>query len=166
MEIDKSKMKDEGGKPYTQSLFLEPLYNTEFAIYTMKSEDHIHKGVYYPSIKRLYLEMEDVTEYDFANTYFLDWDHWLRLNENKLIRTYIDKWRTELEMKLRSKAIKGMLKQADTGSYQALKFLADRGWINRAAGRPSKLEQEAEKAKNESIADEFAADFDRIRRIK
>src|SRR5574337_902614 len=85
MEVDKKKMLDGGGKPLTQSLFLEIGY-TEQSIYTLKEEDYMYEGKLYPSLKRLYLEMEDLTEYEFANTYLLGWKHWKRLCENKLIR--------------------------------------------------------------------------------
>lgn len=162
MEIDKSKLKDELGKPYTQSLFLEPKYDVDIAVYTMKDSDHVYKGKTYPSIKRLYLEMEDVTEYEFANQYFLGWNHWLRMLDNKLIREQIDTWRDELEIKLRARAIKAMIKQADDGNYQASKWLADRQWITRAAGRPSKAEIEGEKSKITRINDEFTADIIRL----
>lgn len=163
MEIDKDLFKDKLGKPLTQSLFLEHGYNTEFAVYTFKDNDHLYEGKLYPSIKKLYLQMEDVTEYEFSNTYFLGWNHWCRLIDNKLIRQEINTWRDELEIKLRARAIKAMIKQADSGNYQASKWLADRQWITRAAGRPNKLEIEAEKNKVNRINDEFSADIIRLK---
>lgn len=68
---DKTKMKDTQGRPLTQSLFLEPNYNVDYAYYTMDDDDKNFKGKVYPSLKRLYLEMEDPTEYEFATTYLL-----------------------------------------------------------------------------------------------
>lgn len=51
-----------------------------------------------------------------------------RICNNKVLRKYIDDWRVELELKLRARAAKLMIDQASSGSYQAVKWLADRGW--------------------------------------
>ena len=56
------------GRPITQSLFLEIGY-TEHAVYTLKDDDYEYNGKVYPSLKKAYLELEDTTEYDFANQY-------------------------------------------------------------------------------------------------
>lgn len=157
----KDKMYDSGGKPLTQSLFLEIGY-TEQAIYTLKDNDHIHNGKHYPSLKRLFLECADPTEYEFATTHLLGWKHWLRLCENKVLRKHIDEWRDELEIKLRSQGVKEVMKSAVAGNYQAAKFLADRGWINRGAGRPTKDEVEHERKVQAALTDEFSADVHRL----
>lgn len=162
MEIDKSKMLDSMGKPITQSMFLEIGY-TDSAIYTFKDEDYEYKGKYYPSLKRLYLELEDPTEYEFANTYLLGWKHWRRLCENKLIRKQIDEWREELELRLRSKGVKEMIALASSDKgYQAAKWLVDRGWDVRGKGRPSKDEIEREKKFQSRVADEYSGDVVRL----
>jgi hypothetical protein len=158
----KDKLVDSMGKPLTQSLFLEIGY-TEQAVYTLKDQDHVLDGKHYPSLKRLYLETEDPTEYEFATTYLLGWRHWLRLCENKAIRRHIDEWRDELEIKLRSKGVREVMKSAAAGNYQAAKFLADRGWDTRGAGRPSKAEVEHEKKVQAAISEEFSADIIRLR---
>src|SRR6478736_943321 len=116
--MNKSQFLDTTGRPLTQSLFLELGYS-DYAVYTLKDQDHTYKGRVYPSLKRIYLEMEDVTEYDFVNEHLLNWSHWLRLYENKQITPHIDEWRLELEYKLRSRAAKSMIKLASEGSYQA-----------------------------------------------
>lgn len=160
--IERSKLQDSAGKPMTQSLFLELFYADE-AVYTLKDFDYEYKGKLYPSIKRLYLEMEDTTEYEFAKTYFLGWKHWVRLGENKLIRGHIDEWREELELKLRARAVKQMMHLADEGnSYQASKWLADRGWDTRAAGRPTKEEKKRNEALNDRVKNEYSADVVRM----
>lgn len=161
MEIDKKKMLDGGGKPLTQSLFLEVGYS-EQSIYTLKDEDHMYEGKLYPSLKRLYLEMEDLTEYEFANTYLLGWRHWKRLCENKLLRKSIDEWREELELKVRARGIREAVKAAEAGGFQAAKWLADRGWSQRVAGRPSKEEVEREKKFQARASEEFTADVVRL----
>lgn len=105
--------------------------------------------------------MEDPVEYDFANTYLLGWQHWTRLCENKIIRAHIDLWREELELKLRSRAVKDMIRTAPE-SFQAAKWLADRGWSQRGAGRPTKAELEHNKKLSERIDQEYTGDVLRL----
>lgn len=161
---NKEQMVDEMGRYITQSLFLEINY-TDHAVYTLKDSDHEYNGKILPSIKRLYLEMEDVTEYEFANTYFCGWRHWQRLLENKAIRKHIDDWREELEFKLRAKGIKKIIESVKNpqNAMQAAKWLADRGWSTRAAGRPTKAEIEQEKAFASRVSEEFTADIVRLK---
>lgn len=161
----REQLLDSAGRPLTQSLFLEFGYG-EAAIYTMKDIDHIWNGKTYVSIKKLYLLEEDPTEYDFAIKYFLSWGHWQRICENKMIRKYIDEWRDELEMKLRSRAVKEMIKNSSKGKIVASKWLADKGWAQRGAGRPTKAEIEGEKAFRASVASEFSDDVARLRAVK
>ena len=157
----REKMLDTSGRPITQSLFLEVGYS-DFAVYTLKEVDFEYNGVVLPSIKRLYLEMEDTTEFEFAHTYFLGWKHWQRICENKALKTHINEWREELELKLRARAVRQMMALADEGSYQASKWLADRGWDTRGAGRPSKAEKERNNALNERVDNEYGADIHRL----
>lgn len=152
MKIDKTKFKDSMGRALTQSLFLEPNYNTDFAVYTLSGEDKEFKGKTYPSLKRLYLEMSDPIEYEFATTYLIDWAHWQRLCSNQIIVKHIDEWRTELELKLTSEAFRTILDQSED-NYQAAKFLAERGWQKRGAGRPKK------DASTQAIEDHLETEF-------
>lgn len=157
----KAELVDNGGKPITQSLFLEISYN-EHAVYSLK-EDHCEwEGRMFPSLKRLYLEMEDPTEYEFATKYLLGYKHWKRICENKQLAKHIDEWREELEMKLRSKAVRNMLTSAKAGNYQAAKWFADRGWATKGAGRPSKLDIEREKQFQARTDSEYGADIHRL----
>ena len=161
MEIDKSKMMDTGGRYLTQSMFLEVNYEPN-ATFTLKDNDHEWNGVVYPSLKRLYIEFEDPTEYDFANTYLLGWKHWQKLIGNKMLLNHVQEWREELEFKLRAKGVKNMMLSAAGGNYQASKWLVDRGWDVRGAGRPSKAEIEGQKALIKRVDDEYGADVVRM----
>ena len=161
----KEQLLDTGGRPLTQALFLEVGYS-DYAIYTLKEEDHLYNGKIYPSLKRLYLELNDPTEYEFATTYLLGWKHWKRICENKLLRTQIDEWRDELEVKMRSKGVKQAIMSAEQGGFQAAKWLADRGWDTKGAGRPSKAAIESEKAFQAKMSDEYGADVTRLFQVK
>lgn len=161
--IEKSRFLDVMGRPLTQSLFLELGYS-ENAVYTLKEYDYPYKGKHYPSLKRLFLLEEDPTEYSFAEKHLLGWQHWKRLCENKAIAKHIEEWREELELKIRSQAVRDMMNMcaSESGNYSAAKFLADRGWEKRAAGRPSKAEKDKHLRIEEKIEEEFAADVKRL----
>lgn len=165
-KVERDKLKDSGGRPLTQSLFIENGYNTEFAVYTLKDEDHEYKGVVYPSLKKLFLEMEDPTEYEFANTYLLGWQHWKRLNGNKLMTKHFEEWREELELRLRAQGIRAAIDQAADNNFQAAKYLAEKGWDKRQAGRPSKQEKLKEERMKKRMEDEFSADIKRMEDYK
>lgn len=161
--MSKAKFCDDLGRPLTQSLFLEIGYQAA-AIYTLKDDDHEYEGKIFPSIKRLYLEIADPTEYEFATQYFLNWSQWQRITENKVLFKHIKEWRDELEVKLRSRAIKLNIAHAESGSYNAAKWIADRGWATRAAGRPSKEDVERETKIQARINDEYGADILRFKK--
>lgn len=161
----KEQMVDSSGRPMTQSLFLEAQYSP-FAIYTLKDDDYLYNGKLYPSIKKLYLQTDDPTEYEFATTYLLGIKHWYRIAENKLIKPHVEEWRFELELKLRSRGLKEVVRSAKKGSLGAAKFLVDRGWSDRAAGRPSNEEMEREKKIRMSLIDEYQEDFKRLSLVK
>lgn len=157
--IDKAKMKASNGVPLTQGLFLEIGY-TDFAMFTTKDEDYEYEGKVYPSLKRLYLEMEDIGEYEFATTYLLGWNHWQRMCANKQILKYIEEWRYELELKLRSRAIKAMKDKVYTEQgINAAKWIAEKGWDKKAVGRPNKQEEEREKRIQDSLDMDWASDL-------
>ena len=164
MTINKALLIDTMGRPLTQSLFLEIGYNTQYAVFTFDDDDKEYKGKVYPSLKKLYLQSEDPTEYQFAKKHLLGWKHWKRLNENAVLRVHFDEWREELEIAMRSEAILSIIDMttSDQGNFQAAKWLADRGWDKRGAGRPSKSEIDREKRINSRIGDELTADIIRM----
>lgn len=161
MEIDKTRLRDTMGRPLTQGLFIEHGYDTTYAVYTLKDDDFMYEGNLYPSLKRLYLEMEDPGEWEFANTYLANWSAWERICANKLFHKRIEEWRRELEVKLRSKGIKQLMVKADT-SPMAAKWLADKGWVEKSAGRPKKSDIEAKAAELAQKDDDFTADIKRL----
>lgn len=162
---DKSMFTDSNGRFITQGIFFETTHNRDFAIYTLKEYDHEFDGKKYPSLKQIYLAHEDPLEYDFANTYLHSWNHWQRICKNALITSHIEQWREELELKLRSQAVKDIISKScddSQGSFQAAKWLADKGWDKRLAGRPSKEEKEKRDRIAERINDDFASDVSRL----
>lgn len=163
MNIEKSKMLDVRGRPLTQGLFLEIGYNTDYAVYTLKDNDHEYGGHTYPSLKRLYLAYEDPLEYGFASEYLYSWDQWQRLCENKLLMGHIQKWRYELNLKLSSQAIRDIISSTeDEGGFQARKYVAERAWNKNSVGRPKKDTSEMDKKIEERLNNEFSEDIGRV----
>lgn len=154
--------KDKQGKWLTQSLFLEMGYKPQ-AIFTLGDEDMEYKGKTYISLKKLYLSLEDPTEYEVATQHLGGWNHWKRLRGNKLLARHLDEWKDELSIKLTAKGVRLAIKIAtDGGTFQAAKWLADTGWDKRIAGRPSREDVEGELKKQANDASDFADDLLRI----
>lgn len=148
------------GRYVTQSLFLENGYDESLAIYTLTDTDKEYKGKIYPSLRRLYLECMDPTEYTFANTYLWGWDHWQRICNNKLMAEAISVWREELEVKIRAVGVKAIMKGAGV-NFSAAKWIADGKW-HVTRGRPSKAELERERKIRQRATEEAGDDSDRI----
>lgn len=157
------------GNWYTQALFYELSYaNKENVMYTLKEHDidvEINGEVrHLPSIKRLFVECGDPTEYQFAITYLGGWAHWKRLCEKtKALHPYIEEWREELEIKMRSEGIRAMAEFAtQEKGMQAAKWLAEKGWSDKKRGAPSKEEKQRELHIATKIHKEVDDDLTRI----
>lgn len=142
--LDKSKMLTSTNVMKTQALFLETSYADQSSVYYVLSPfDNPEKG--YPSIYRLYIEMGDLEEYEFANTYFLGMDHWRKICESPFFKPHLEKMRGDLEKKLKSEAMRKIIAETsnpDSKNYfQSLKWLAEKGYKEKAQkGRPSKAQ--------------------------
>lgn len=115
-----------------------------------------------------YIELNDPTEYSFAMELLGSWEHWKTLVESATFRTHIALWREELEIKLRSEAIKEIIAVSTTEKARgttAAKWLAEGGWkesVN-ARGRPSAAEIKRTRRIHAGITDEVGDDFDRLK---
>lgn len=158
---DKSVFKDKMGRYITQGLFIDFKYDETYAVYTLEDEDKEYKGHLYPSLKRLYLEMMDVTEYDFANKYLFGWEHWLAIKNNKQLYERIERWQEELEIKVRARGVKSLLELSDGKNFNAAKWVADGNWQQKR-GRPSKEEKERDRKIRERAMDEAVEEAARI----
>jgi hypothetical protein len=121
----------------------------------------------YPSIKKIYMEVADPTEYAFATKCFSSWSHWRRIcDKTRQLHPYIADWRDELEVMLRSQGVRGVMEEALSGgkaSMQASKWLADKGWTEkRTAGRPTKGEVEVERKQQASVKSVLESDLARV----
>lgn len=166
MEITREMLVDNMGRYKTLSLFLESEYDKD-AIFTLKDYDHQYGDRLYPSLKRLFLETSDPTEYIFATKYLAGWDHWQKICANQSLAKHVEKWRYELELKLRSEGVQWVIKSARSKqNWLAAKFLAEKGWETRIAGRPSKEEVDRELKIQSDIYNEYEDDLQRMRLVK
>jgi hypothetical protein len=99
-----------------------------------------------------FVECDDMTGYVFANRYLGGYAHWKAILSSPAMAEYIEEWMEELETKKRAEALQRIESEARTGHFQANKFLADRGWETRAAGRPSNVEVEKNIRREKKLA--------------
>ena len=150
---------------YTKALIFEQCgWDKSQVLYTLKHEDHTYKGKTYPSLRRLYLEMGDETEYLFGEEYFLNYPHLQKLLKLPWFLSEIEGWREELKLRSVALGLKVLHQKAAQGDVRAAKDLVTRPWekTSPGAGRPSKksVQEEAMKlVKENSVFDE---DYDRI----
>ena len=134
--VDRTKFLDGSGKRVILQLF------KEFARVDVK-----FKPIYtLQEWKEVFLECRDPSEYSVAMALLGDWDHWLEVRNHPVIKPHIDKWHSELEVKLRSEAIAQMKAHAkQPGGTAAAKWLADKGYatggVKKPVGRPKKEEE-------------------------
>lgn len=109
-----------------QKIFLEiSYYDQRYVLYTLKDRDHLG----FKSIKRLYLEEEDLTEYSFGEKYFYNYDHWKKITECDWFKPIVAEWREELATKLESRYLKKLQEIAELGGKEgtsAIKILLGR----------------------------------------
>lgn len=165
-ESPKNPLKYRGatGILYTRALFFEMTADKTYCLYTLKDEDHESDGIIYPSLRRLYLELGDETEYLFAEKYFLNYPHLQKLLQVDWFKNAIEGWRHELKLKNTALGLKVLQEKAAAGDIRAAKDLVTRPWDKSppGAGRPSKkaIQEEAQKLiKDNNVYDE---DFERI----
>jgi len=161
-----SPFRDNQNRRLTKGLFVD--FDKVYGMYTLKNEDLVIEGKVYPSLKKLYLDYSDTTEYLFAKDFFEDLDHWNILCSMPFFLSYIAKWRTELELKLKAEALQAILKEAKEGKYDAHKFFATKAWIDKTQdpkrrGRPTKSEIDKTARELAFLASDVDDDLKRIR---
>ena len=155
--------KNENGRYLTKALFFELTLpdSRQHAVFTLKEDDHEVDGVVYRSLKRLFLQYDDPTEYEFAKNELGGYKHWKELCSQKEIAEHIEEWREERDVMLRSRGIRDLMSQE--GSFQAAKYLADKGWEQRQAGRPTKAAVERETKQQAAMKVSVLEDYKRLK---
>lgn len=132
-DLIKNKFRNASGVRHIRGLFWELALNKYSCLYTLRREPREVKFPngeikILPSIMTAYLDCMDPTEYEFANKYFEDYEHWELISNSPFLAEYVAKWRKELKVKIRSEAYKQIAQEAFLGgrnSFQANKYLVD-----------------------------------------
>lgn len=164
------QLKGPNGKVRTQSLFYELCYHDPSdALFTVKEHDIEAHGKHYVSLHKLYVSMvpNDPTEYEFAMTVFGSWDVWSTICKSPLIKPHVNKWRKEVEVKVKSQAIQAIaleMKEGGRSSFSAAKLLLEKGWLDKdnASQAKKKLQAKEEEDQNKQALSLLSEDAARL----
>lgn len=143
------------GNRYLEGLFFERTGADKATVmFTLKDQDHLG----FPSLYRLYMAEADLLEWRFATTHLEGWEHWTMLCACEWFKPLVERWRKELELKLRGEALVRIIADSKSGSRSAAtsnRLLIEGGWATEknSKGRPSKADVKAE-AKRLAQADQ------------
>jgi len=119
---------NESNELVTCGMFLEFDSPDSWVQFTLATYDQNHNGLLVPSIHRLYVEHNDLSEYDFAVTHFYSFAHWELVKSQSWFIDQYRLMRKELEAKLQSKSMRCMVNQITSGTatQATLKYFSDR----------------------------------------
>lgn len=179
--MDGPPYRDAIGRFRTSSLFLETFDTTlDTALYrpyfTLADNDRTLNptSMFYsiipnhtlPSLRKIYLQYSDPSEYAFAFGTFKNDKQWKVLLKCKWFHPYIDEWRDSLDAKIRSESVAQMRRTADSGgpgAIQAAKWLAEGGYREKQLkGRPSALDKKDALQREISVDKLLQEDAERI----
>lgn len=163
-------MRTPQGKLRTKSLFWELSYwEPDNVIFTLREDDLVRGDKVYTSLRKLYLSycVSDPTEYTFAWQVFGSWDTWNQLSKSNYIKKDIEAWRREVEVKIKSEAIRSIAEEMRTGgrsSFGAAKLLLERGWLDKdtAGQAKQKLKAKEEEELNKEALSLLEEDAERL----
>ena len=163
--FEQNQLRDSNNAPLTQSLFVETNGTQKDPIMTLGDNDLKMNGNTLYSLKKIYMEEADPEEYKVAMRIFGSWAHWRRLLDNKKIMKYIVQYREELDVSIRSGAVRSLIASAMLDSpkgISAAKYIAEKGWKKRKAGAPSREEVKSELKAQVEIDAELEEDMKRL----
>ena len=129
----------------TESLFRERNHDKKYSSYFTLSDKDIEGHI---SMRRVYLEISDPTEYQTAQALLGDFKHWQALCTRRWFREHLDQWRIELDTKLESEQIVKLRETAadpkSSSRVTAAKTLLGKPWRKKDTlrGRPSEEERQ------------------------
>ena len=100
------------------------------------------------SLQQLFVKMvpNDPTEYEFAQAVFGSWNVWKGISEAPQIKPYVNHWRNEVVVKIKSQAIQAIaeeMKSNGRSSFSAAKLLLDKGWLDNDTASQAKKKLQA-----------------------
>lgn len=156
---------NQSGRALTKALFLETSLDRAQVMYTLR--DHPHEG--YPSLYEAYMKLEDPTEFEFAQKHLAGWAHWQMLANSAFFKEYIQRWRWELDLQIKAKALRRLTEESKKGRnvFAINRFLIQSGWLSErepknTVGRPTMDRIKAEAAKLMELDQEILEDHKRL----
>jgi hypothetical protein len=170
MMFPKSAFLTEVNKVRTKSLFYETSYgDMTWVLFTLKEDDIEAHGRNLLSLRKLYMSLvpNDPTEYEFAQTVFSSWNIWETIAKSPLLRKDVAEWRREVEIKIKSQAIRSIAEEMKSGgrsSFGAAKLLLEKGWLDKdtAADAKKKLKVVEEEKQNTEALKLLEDDAERL----
>lgn len=168
--IHDNKLRNDQNRRITRSLFNEILYDEQFNFFTIKRWNYeprkgLPDGLVSFPLTYLKYAIEDPTEYSFALEVFGDWEHWLLVQEITPLKDLITQLRAERDIAVKSKGFLKIAEEVASGgknSYQAAKWLAEKGWEPQESSSLTKGKKAAkELAEEEERQDKAAMDMAR-----
>ena len=144
-----NKFKTDSNIRYTKALFYETSYtDTSCILYTLKDQNwETTDGRPLKSFYLLFMEYceNDPSEFTFAKECLDGWDHWLMIRDAVWFKPYYAKWKEELFIRVKSKALVNIIKESRTfskNSFSINRYLLEKGWepqggTKHSKGRPS-----------------------------
>lgn len=145
-------LKDVRGQYRTKSLFYEFRLPDYPYLFTLKDYDLTVDEGTVPSLRQIYMDLNDPTEAMIATQIFPVWEHWDSMTRLVWFKDLVQTWREELEIKVRADALLQLRLQSQT-STSAAQFLAKGSWKD-TKGRPTKAEKERQLKRETLISDE------------
>lgn len=154
-----NKFKNLSNQLLTKGLFWENRMSDDKgpAVYTLRRTDRVDGDRTLPSLHRLYVEMGDIGEYQFATTYLDSWDHWVTLRGQAWFQPFYAEWKAELMHKLRAEALARVKVEAASGGRSA--FQANKYLIELADKKPDTGRGQRGRPKNNTIIEPELYEF-------
>lgn len=161
MMLTREQMYNDMNNPAFQRLVVEFCYqsnrDTSKAIFTMRP----HKEGYI-SLRQIFVQhvAEDPSEASFAETVFGDVGYWLRVREQKEMKSWLPEWREEAEVIRKSNAFKAVIqevKEEGKNSFAAAKYLIEEPWKGRSKKAVEQKRKTSEKAAASTVSPEDKA---------
>ena len=129
-----------------------------FKQYNKEGKEDIHEW------RKRFVDTLDPTEYAGAVELVGSWTNWEKFKRNwpSFEKLYLQDWLEEIEIRLRSNAIRSLSQDALKGNTAASKFLAEGKYKEKKAGRPTKEQVERQTRIDANLEKQIANDLKRL----
>lgn len=173
---DSESFKDGIGSWLTKGLFVENYTASQWKelkcrpYFTLKDKDAVNeRGYKFLSLRKIYMEMADQSEYNFAMTVFGSFELWNTIAKSTWMKKHVEVWREDLQAKLKSEAFAVVKDIAVNGppatALSAAKFLLTQEWKEEGVVRRKLTREEVKEKQNQlTKEDDYSKLLSEIRR--